>query len=408
MKKFKHIYLIDQTSEGNHHMVFNTALVKVLSLIHKDIPFIYYGTPSSIQSIKSLLSTDEINSIQFRNIQYSFAPNSFALKILNYGLKEIKRMFNFIQIFNKSSSEDLIVLSVTTFTSFLGFKFLKLCYQTPTIAVLHGDVDFVYNSKDLLSKINGIFHKIIFKIPARNFRYLTLNKIEKKILVADGYLKNDEVYEIEHPFLNIKEAENTHIPQLPLKLGHIGSMEIERKNSHYTFLLAEKAKSLIQDHKVQFKSIGLMTPGLKPYKNDLVELIVGNQSDDSPQYLSREQYEIELENLDYILFFYPPTEYIFRASGAVVDFLAKNKPIICLKHPLFEYMFDKAGNIGFMCEDIDAIYKLLEKITSSTYDLSTQYAQQVDNITNYKQEFTVTNVAKDLENQIQYNPLSTA
>ena len=401
MEKAKNIYFIDQTSEFDHHMVFNASMLKILNLIFLKQKHFHYGLESNINSIKTLLSEKDKKEIQFETIKHKKTSGSNLKKLFNYFRKEIYRVNNFIHILKQSNEHDWIVLSITTFTSFLWFKILKIFYKTNTIVVLHGDVDFVYKTSSLYEKINGLFYKLIFKIKAQNFYYLTLNKIEKRFLVDDGWLKDKEVLEIEHPFLNIEEKKEDNITlNTPISIGHIGSMEVKRKNSHYIFKLAEICKDLVNNNKISFRSIGLMTPNMIPYKNKLVDIFVGNEIDESPKYLSREDYEKELSSLDYIIFFYPKDEYVFRASGAVADFLAKNKPIICLKHPIFEYMFKHAGNIGYMCETLEEIKNLLEKITQNDDSYKHIYNEQIENIRIYKNNFSIHSVAKDLKKQL--------
>ena len=402
MEKAKNIYFIDQTSEFDHHMVFNASMLKILNLIFPEQKHFHYGLESNIKSVRTLLSEEDKSKIQPINIKHKKVSGGKLKKLFNYFRKEIYRFNNFRDILKQSNENDWIVLSITTFTSFLWFKLLKIFYKTNTIVVLHGDVDFVYKSSSLYEKANGLTHKLIFKIKAKNFYYLTLNKIEKKYLVQDDWLKNEEVLEIEHPFLNIEENnENDITLNSPISIGHIGSMEVKRKNSHYIFKLAEICRDLIEENKVSFKSIGLMTPNMIPYKNNLVDIYVGNEKDENPKYLSRENYEKGLDSLDYIIFFYPEDEYVFRASGAIADFLAKNKPIICLRHPIFEYMFKKAGNIGYVCDSLEDIKHLITKITNPDYNLFDTYSEQINNVKKYKSNFNIKNVAKDLENQLK-------
>ncbi|MGQ2138901.1 hypothetical protein ACT724_06225 [Ornithobacterium rhinotracheale] len=400
-EKQKNIYFIDQTSEFDHHMVFNASMLKILCKIFPQAKIYHCGLPSNIESVKTLLSPEEQDRITPEFIPHKKVSGGILKKGLNYLRKERYRYHHFKSILKRTTENDWIVLSITTFTSFLWFKRLKRNYQTPTIAVLHGDVDYIYKGTTKIHKINAWAHKKIFKTKAPNFYYLTLNKIEKAILVKDGYLKESEILEIEHPFLNLEKQEPRDIPNKPLTIGHIGSMEIERKNSHYLFKLAEYCKNLIESNKVYFKSVGLLSNSLTPYLNDYVELMVGNSNAEGPlKYLSRIDYENGLESLDYVIFFYPKDEYVFRASGAVADFIAKCKPIICLKHPIFEYMFDNAGNIGFMCDSLDDIQKKIQEITSDNYNLISVYKEQVKNLREYQKSFSIQYVSDDLKRQL--------
>lgn len=396
------IYFIDQTSEEEHHLVFNSSMVKVIHRAFPDEAICYYGLASSIMSVRSMLSADETVATDFINIRHGkIYTNNKILKALNYIRKELFRVRSFIKILNRSNKNDWIILSITTFTSFLWFKILKVFYKTNTIAVLHGEVTFLYKATSSLERLDAFAHKLIFNIKAPGFYYLVLNKIEKQILVQDGYLKSSEVLEIEHPFSNLQDKEiRNHLSDSCVSIGHLGTLEKNTKNSHYLFLLAEKCKEEVMLGKLSFNSVGLMLPAVIPYKNKYVNVVVGNDDDNRPRYLPREEYEHNINQLDYSIFFYPPDEYIFRASGAIADTIAKCKPIICLQHPIFDYMFSNGGDIGFKCETLEEMTDLLKEMVQPEFRLEEKYKQQVDNLKRYRQKFTVENVAIDLKVQI--------
>ena len=63
-------------------------------------------------------------------------------------------------------------------------------------------------------------------------------------------------------------------------------------------------------------------------------------------------------------------------------------------------MFKKAGNIGFICESLDEIKILINKITQPDFNLQQIHNQQVENVKKYKSNFSVDNVANDLKRQL--------
>ena len=71
--------------------------------------------------------------------------------------------------------------------------------------------------------------------------------------------------------------------------------------------------------------------------------------------LDQEAYEKYCRCIDYALFFNRPSAYELRASGAILDAFSFLKPIIALKSPLSEYYFKKMGDIGYLCENYNAV-----------------------------------------------------
>lgn len=401
------IHYIDQTSERDHHMVFNSSILKMLMEMYPGEAIVYHGILSNQQSTKQLLSPEELEKIAFKSIEYTKAvsQNKF-FKVLNYIRKEKKRKKMFKELLLNTTEKDIIFLSITTFTSFSVFKKLKSKFSVPTIAVLHGDLDFVYNAKTKTEKLIGSSYKKVFKTIAPNFYYLILNKISKRYVVNDGYIKENEIFEINHPY-NMIESEvvpKDSLNKNTYSFGHIGSMEVERKNSHFLYQLAEKCKQYVVDKKASFQVIGLITPSILPYKNKWVEEMVGNKQADKPDYLSREEYESKLALLDYSLFFYDENQYIFRASGAIIDAIAGGIPFIVIKHPIFNYIFEEAGNVGFQCENLEEMQLLIQKIVEKDTLFLDQYEQQVANLINYRKKLSVEYVALDLKKQLELEP----
>lgn len=401
MEKAKNIYFIDQTSEFDHHMVFNASMLKILNLIFPEQKHFHYGLKSSINSVKTLLSTEDKEQIQFIPIKHKKVSGRKLKKLFNYFRKEIYRFNNFRHILKQSNDNDWIVLSITTFTSFLWFKFLKTFYKTNTIAVLHGEVSFIYKSYNKIEKIDALIHKLIFKIKAKNFYYLTLNKIEKKILVKDNYLKNGEVFEINHPYLTLEEKASKSSLNSKIRLGHIGSLVAHTKNSHLFFKLAEECKSLVEKKEICFDAVGLLTPEMTKYINPWVNLFVGNDDLNKPKYLSREDYENALENMDYALFFYPPEEYVFRASGAIADFIAKEIPIMYLEHPIFNYFQSTVGEIGYKCDNLQEMKEVILNLSKDKEHAQEKYSIHKENLKKLKELLDINKIAEDLKEQIK-------
>lgn len=405
LDKIRKIHFVDQTSEKNHHMVFNASMIAVLSCLVPNAPITHYGISSNLKATSELIPKSIRNNCNQVSIFNPKINSRFLIfKALNYLRKESIRIKMFFKLFQNTTNKDLVVLSITTFTSFLVFKILKCFYKTPVLCILHGDVDYLYKTTTWIEKINGFFNKIIFKLKAPNFYYIMLNKIAKQIIVRDGYLKEWELFEINHPFICLPEVSANKIEFSKKKyvtIGHIGSMEVERKNSHYYYIVASILKEYIITNKIIFETIGLITPGLLPYKNQWVKEIIGNSKPEKPDYLNRSEYESSVSRLDFALFFFDESQYLFRASGAVIDAIAFEIPIIVLKHPFFDNLFKQEGPIGYCCNSMEEVVNVIEKISKKNEEIVFEYEFFIKNLKNLKYKFSVENCTNDLKNQLE-------
>lgn len=56
-------------------------------------------------------------------------------------------------------------------------------------------------------------------------------------------------------------------------------------------------------------------------------------------FVPRDELEARVKKLDFILYLYPTDSYQLMASGAILDALSLQKPIIALKNDYFDYIF---------------------------------------------------------------------
>lgn len=394
------IFFIDQTSEQDHHMVFNASIIKILQKIYKQ-SIDYFGIESNKISVFELLSAKQQNTTVFHKLIYTEpVKNTIVFKIINFFKKEKQRFLSFKNILRNSKENDIIFLSITTFTSFLLFKFLKKKYSCKVVAFLHGDIDFLYKSNNSLEKLNKWTHQLIFKIQANNFYYCVLNKIARELLIKDKFLKSNELMHINHPVEMVNKNFKNQRSKNKLYIGHIGSLEFKRKHSHLFYKLASHFDKQVKLNTISFNAIGLSTPSMMAYKNEYVKDMVGNESPAKPRYLDRTTFENELLKLHFAIFFYPTTEYVFRTSGAVTDAIALGIPIIALKHPYFNYLFSQGGDIGYLCDSFEDIPKVINTLIKTNVLQSDKYKQQISNIKKLHSIFNLDYVGADLEQQL--------
>jgi hypothetical protein len=69
-----------------------------------------------------------------------------------------------------------------------------------------------------------------------------------------------------------------------------------------------------------------------------------------------------IDEMDYCIFVYPPETYRFTASGGLLAVLSHLKPVIAFRTRYFEYVFDKLGDIGYLCDDADEMIAVVKTL----------------------------------------------
>ena len=99
------------------------------------------------------------------------------------------------------------------------------------------------------------------------------------------------------------------------------------------------------------------------------------------------------KNFHYILLFlYDKGSYKLTASGAILEAIWNQKPIIALHNYYFDYIFEKFGDLGFLCDSIDELVNKINEIALDR-EILTHFSE---NLKNAKEALLPQNVKKQL------------
>ena len=80
-----------------------------------------------------------------------------------------------------------------------------------------------------------------------------------------------------------------------------------------------------------------------------------------------EQYSNYVKSMDLMLLIYDTDSYKLTASGAVLEAIWNEKPIIALENMYFNYLFNKFGSLGVLAADIKSLIITLNNINDRIY-----------------------------------------
>ena len=107
--------------------------------------------------------------------------------------------------------------------------------------------------------------------------------------------------------------------------------------------------------------------------------------------IPKERFLTEIQNLDYALFFTGNNdEYDLIPSGVFSDCIAFEIPIISLENEKMNFFFEQYGHIGYLCNDIENMAKVIKSITPK------DKIQFTNNIRQIKKELSSTNYTLNL------------
>ena len=367
------IYIIDKLVNGYNHVTFNAAITSIIAKVYKNQEVIFICESLHANAIKS--KNSNVANLKYQPYNESPLPPNKTKRIFPWIKKKLADLFfiNFLyqKRFKQSSAIFFTCLSTSTLF-YTSYKTKRL--PIPIYFFLHGEIEFIFLKRiGIINKIRGEMYKLFFKQLGETSKIVVISEIVKESLVAGKYLSEDKVIIIEHPITPPSSIRKLSIEK-KIIFGHIG-IAVKKKNSELFFELSKLHKLEIEKGFVEFQLIGKIGNELFLEDSSTVKILTENNKS-----LAQDQYEQSIANIDYAIFTFTKDNYVYRASGSVMDAIAFTKPIIALKHHYFDYLFSSAGNIGFLCNNFEELNLLVNRIILKDKGLLSQYQFQQDNL----------------------------
>ena len=382
----KNIKYIDTFAWGTAHEMFNASLLWMCANI-KDAKVTCRATKSNYNMMVNLLANNdlEISNFNFKRVWTFPGTGKYAL-LLRYIWGTWLIWWYLIFSTNK---KDFIVIPFNNMFAIKGINVLSRMFKRKVLVFCHGEMEFI--ASDV--KKNGILSQCLCKLCRQFFLNIKL-KISTTLyfaVIGDSVAKNltallptnfkNKFFALDHPYIFNKVKINDRVQSKVLTVGTCGSINISKG-----ILQLVKFSNLCHQRglNINILHIGVVANCLE----ELLESGVTLPSVNSP--LSREQYNKYISELDYFLYFYGSDNYKITASGAILDAIAAEKPIIALKNDYFQYIFNKFGEIGILCNSVEEMVDAIVKIQTGKLNFDIDF-------TSIKRKLTPKFLAADLQ-----------
>lgn len=259
-----------------------------------------------------------------------------VIRFLNFEKKNIKKI-------KKCGADKIICLSASMYTVHYFSKYMK---SERVYMFFHGILENLNHKYRIYNALYWL--KPVMRRTSPNITNIVLGEDIKnnfiKIIpnLASSTFFVDHVYPMKN--INMTKSFGNKIKFAGIGFGN------KAKGSEFIFDLGERFHD-----SAEFLHIGSMDCSLIPVRTSVNVL-----GKDSP--IEPEAFESAIDRIDFGLFFYDSSKYKLTASGAVFDALTHGKPVICLKNAYFEYVFDKLGDVGYLCESKDEMISVIQGI----------------------------------------------
>ncbi len=286
----------------------------------------------------------------------------------------------------KMKATAMYFTSATLFTHCQA-KRLALKTGIQTYLVLHQDLQAIEWKTKPWQKSH--YFRFAMEKKCENFRYIVLGKSIRRIAQELRLPHIESMIAIDMPCF-YPEKDGGGITEGPLHFGTVGIFKKERG-------AAQLFKRLVE-WKSEWKTANFSVRG---YIIDIDETktIEAFQEKHNLEFLPREEYENWVKALDYILFFYPLSAYRLMASASVFEAIIFEKPILALRNPYFEDLFERFGPFGKLFETEEALFdEVFRMIANPDAGEKQRYLDQMKDI---RRRLDTAEIAKDLAAEIE-------
>jgi len=385
------------------HISFNSSFLHTLALAFPDSHLNIYAYQSHIDLLSKEVNIFSTSFFCLSELQVE--KKSF--KLLNRHLRLFIWTKEIIQIFSKNKVDKFIFLDIGRHQLYIIkiLLFLKIILAKPRFFIVAHDIfePLLWNNIPIKKFINSTFCWL--PTLKNSFCYIVLSKHIEDYITTYYPEINLEIQSLDHPAYT-KYISNKQViscdnvdPYFQDKISHsinFAFMGTPQKGIDEFIQIANNVKkNTMAKQKIQFFLAGYLG-------EDLISTTAFDiLTNPSVEPIGYDKYLDILSQSHYVLWFAFHNPYQLRASGTIVEAIQLEKPIICLKNPLVSYYFQRFGNIGYCCNSLDEITKLIIRF-SGEFPLE-EYRTQIANLRSIKNNFAPRYIAQELKKIIKSN-----
>ncbi len=356
------IALIEPYCDGWTHAPINAALCVVCAnaVPHGEVEF--FAEPLHVYAIKALLKKRVYSRIaNIKLIATKRNDNQCQF------WRRVSREFFFLKnLLERHKPENLVVASsgkeiLWAIYLLSGFGWLK---NTKVTTLLHSEAKYCVGwiSRNPVTRALSLRNAINMCV-RKGVRIVVLEEFIRRELTRHWPQWGPILFTLEHPVWCVGETAPPIHTHGVIRFGFLG-LASKAKGFDKFVDVARRIKSIYRD-KVEFHAIGSM--GRDHFSTAELDQVLDTVP--SEQKLERTEYDRLVRMLNFVVMPYRPMDYNLCASGALLDAIAFNKPIVAWRQPLFADLFDRYGDFGVLYEGDDGLFRAIVSILSGERSL---------------------------------------
>jgi hypothetical protein len=344
------------------HVPFNAGLLAMIRAAFPAEDLSFFGAAEQIEALKKQVGEPSASSIHWHEIPPIPLDTPYGKKLF----RELCAIRCFLKILPQDSASRLVLSSAAPSTV-LALKIARCFrFKTTVQVILHGLRGVV--GKRYRHPIRRLqdMKSALTLLGNQKIQYLVLEQSIRDTVVNRLPQLSGNVEALEHPIAPNEGPCQPIAFNEPLRLGFLGNT-LEMKGFP---LFVETANAITARYacRVEFHVIG------RSKDHKLVNGITALATKPARKHVTRDEFIRGVERLHFIILPHEAARYTLAASGVMLDAIAWEKPVIARKIPIFEAMFDRYGDIGYLFSNGAELTDVVERILI-TADKSRYYGQ---------------------------------
>jgi hypothetical protein len=366
------ILAFELTWTGTHHAPVNSAALQTVAQALPGHEVQVFADESHLLELRRDPSLTRLERLTFHPIvlapQYRHRPGVVSFRRM---IREFAILHAALRNAPRSSPCFVLLLSATSTSIFAISVIQRTTRRSPAVHVgLHGNLNDMrgWRSRNPIVRTFDM-HSALFAHHSPKFRFLVLEPAIRRQLAELAPRAASVTDVLPHP-VNIAEISLVRLQPLcyPLRIGFAGQATEAKGITFYLQIVEEFTARYASC--IEFHVIGRAYPG------DDLQRFSGLASKVTHEHLTRQKFVDRLAHMHYVFLPFGSTYYDLSASGALLDAITWLKPIIANRTPVVADMFEQFGDIGYLCNGVDAMRHVLHEIANDMD--GTRYAVQVE------------------------------
>ncbi len=362
------ICVCELSFDDGGHVPFNAGLLTTISSAFPTERLSFFGAWRHIEELKKEVKPSLADSITWNDIPPPTPGTSY--------LKRFFCEFSIIRRLLKSLPQDAssrLLLTSAYPSTVVALKVARLFHpgRLPVQIVLHGMSGVTGKRyRHPIRRLQDMRSALGF-LANDGIQYLVLEQSIRDTVLRKMPFLAGNIESLDHPIAPT-EGDTAGIALInPIRFGFLGLAD---KSKGFPLFL-ELANDIIAKHRgtVEFHVIGRFPENITQMNG--TEVLTTKPGTDL---MSREKFVLGVRQLHFVVLPHDAATYTLTASGVVLDAITWQKPVLARRIPIFENMFERYGDIGYLFNNDNELRSIVEQLLSTADTL--RYQRQVLNL----------------------------